>query len=153
MAQAVDFKRTRRLLLIHLIVQILLLALLVYMAFHFQGLFRAKGIPQAFLNSIIVSIVVQLLAYWPISKFAGSEARREVAAEAGTLTADQQKGLRNKRLLGDFVKASVFLFFAAFIGMAPGATSVMCIAFFSFILTTITYFQCFNFAARRAMKS
>jgi hypothetical protein len=152
MAQPAVFKRTKRLLVIHLFVQVFLVALLLYMAFRFQGTFRAKGMPQVFLNSIITSVVVQLLAFWPISKFAAAEARREVAVEAGSLTAEQQKGLRQKRLLSDFLKASVFLFFAAFIALAPGATFVMSTAFFCFILATLTYFQCYNAAARRAMK-
>jgi hypothetical protein len=152
MPPTVAYPRTRRLLAIHLVVQLFLLVLLVYMALRFQGIFQQRGTPRIFTNSIIISVVIQLLAFWPIRRFAAAEARRELAAEAGTLSPEEHKGLRQKRLLGDFLKASVFLFFAAFIGLAPGVTSVMSIAFFSFILSTLCYFQCFNFTARRIMR-
>lgn len=147
-----EFKRMKRLMVIHLVIQVFLVLLLVYMAVHFQGVFRAKGMPRIFVNSIVTSLLIQLALFYPISKFAASEAKREIDCEAGDLSAEAQKALRNKRLLGDFIKASVFLFFGAFVAMAPGATFVMSTAFFCFILTTLTYFQCYNIAAKRAMK-
>ncbi len=61
-------------------------------------------------------------------------------------TIDQQKQLRQQRLIGDTLKGAVFLGFTAFILMAPPATFVLSTAFFCFIVTVITYLQCFNFA-------
>ena len=46
-------KRLQHLIVIHRVVQIFLLGLLLYMAYHFQQLFLAKGMPQVFRNSII----------------------------------------------------------------------------------------------------
>jgi hypothetical protein len=146
------FQRVKRLTLIYLVVQLFLLALLVTMAFQFQAVFRSKGIPQVFFNSIIASVVLQLVTFYPLKVLAEKEARREVAFDAGTLTPEELKGLRHSRMFYDFGKATIFLFFAAFIILAPGVTFVMSTIYFGFILVGLTYFQCFNFAARRAMR-
>lgn len=146
------FPRVTRLTRIYLVVQLFLLALLVAMAYQFQGIFRSRGIPQVFFNSIVASVLLQLVAFYPLKRLAEQEARREVAAEAGTLSPEEQKGLRHSRMYYDFGKATVFLFFAAFIVLAPGVTFVMSTVYFSFLLVALTYFQCFNFAARRAMR-
>jgi hypothetical protein len=152
MAIDAGFRRLKRTLVIHVVVQLFLLALLVFMALNFQNAFRAKGVPQVFLNSILTSLVIQLALFYPINRFAAQEARREVAACAGGLGAEELTALRRKRIFGDFLKGAAFIFFATFIAMAPGVTFVMSTAFFCFILVTLTYFQCFNHAARRAMK-
>lgn len=153
MAQTPPFTRMKRTLVIHVIVQLFLLVLLFYMALHFQSSFRAAGAPQAFLNSIIFSVVLQLLAFYPLKKLAEKEARREVAAAAaGKLDAEAQKALRHSRLFSDIIKASVVTFFVIFVAMAPTFLFLLSTLFFTFILITITYFQCFNFAARKAMK-
>jgi hypothetical protein len=152
MTLSAPLPRIRRMLVIHLVVQLFLLGLLLYMAFHFQALFRAKGMPQVFLNSIIASLVLELLAFYPVNRFAAAEARREIAAEAGTLSPDGRQGLRHQRLFSDFGKATAFLAFAVFIALAPPATFVMSTAFFGFIFIILTYLQCFDYAARRTMK-
>lgn len=153
MSQTPPFKRMKRNLLIHAMVQIFLLVLLIYMALHFQASFRSAGAPQAFLNSIICSVVLQLLAFYPLKKLAGKEAKREVAAAAAVnLDAEAQKALRHSRLFSDIIKASVVSFFVIFVAMAPRFLFLLSTLFFTFILITITYFQCFNFAARKAMK-
>lgn len=146
------FQRVKRLTLIYLVIQLCLLALLVVMAFQFQSVYRSKGTPQVFFNSIVASVLLQLAAFYPLKRLAEKEARREVAADAGTLSAEEQKGLRHSRMYYDFGKATVFLFFAAFITLAPGVTFVMSTIYFCFLLLALTYFQCFNYAARQAMK-
>lgn len=147
-----NFVRVKRLTHVYLVIQIFLVALLVVMAFQFQAVFRAKGLPQVFINSIIAGVVLQLVAFYPLKRLAEKEATREVAADAGTLTPEEQKGLRHSRMYYDFGKATIFLFFAAFIILAPAVTFVMSTIYYAFILVALTYFQCFNFAARRAMK-
>lgn len=146
------FQRVKRLTLIYLAIQIFLLALLVVMAFQFQAVFRAKGVPQVFVNSIIAGVVLQLVTFYPLKRLAEKEAYREVGADAGTLTPEEEKGLRHHRMYYDFGKATIFLFFAAFIILAPAVTFVMSTIYFSFLLIALTYFQCFNFAVRRAIK-
>ena len=58
-----------------------LVVLLVIMALHFQSKFHSQGVPQAFLNSIIFSVILQLLAFYPLKKLTEKEAQREVAAD------------------------------------------------------------------------
>jgi len=147
------FQRVKRLTYIYLAVQFFLLALLVVMAFQFQAVYRAKGLPQVFINSIIAGVVLQLVTFFPLKRLAEKEAGREVAADAGTLSPEELKGLRHSRMYYDFGKATVFLFFAAFIILAPAVTFVMSTIYFGFLLVALTYFQCFNFAVRRAIKT
>ena len=148
MYASIGIRRLKRTLLIHRIVQVLLCALLIYMALHFQQLFAAKGTPHIFRNSLLATLIVQLALFFPLRRFAGNEARREVAAADAQPGTDQQKQLRQQRLIGDTLKGAVFLGFTAFILMAPPATFVLSTAFFSFLATVITYLQCFSFAVR-----
>lgn len=148
MSKGFDFKKLRRLIMIYNVVQILLVVLLVLMALYFQA-----GLGALFFKSIIITLVVQLFVFYPISLFAGREARREVASVAIGLTPEELKALRNKRLVGDVVRSGVFCFFLIFIYSAPAHPFVLSLIFFSFILTYLSYFQCFTFVAKRAMKT
>ena len=147
MSKGFDFKKLRRLVMIYNVVQILLVALLVYMALYFQA-----GLGAIFFKSIIITLVIQLLAFYPISLFARREAKREVASVAIGITPEELKVLRNKRLVGDVTRSGVFCFFLIFIYSAPAHPFVLSLIFFSFILTYLTYFQCFNFTVKREMK-
>jgi hypothetical protein len=149
MYETVAIRRLRRTLVIQGILQVLLCALLVYMALHFQQVFQARDTPHIFRNSLIATLLLQLALFFPLRSFAGKEARRELAAASRSATPEQQKQLRQQRLLGDVLKGAVFLGFTAFILIAPPATFVLSTAFFCFIVTVITYLQCFNFALRR----
>jgi len=147
------FTRMKRTLIIHMAVQLFLVVLLIYMALHFQASFINQGTPKVFLNSIIFSVILQMLAFFPLKKLAEKEAKREVAADSGNkLDADAQKALRHSRLFSDIIKASIVTFVVLFIAMAPQLLFLLSTVFFTFILFTITYFQCFNFAARREMR-
>jgi hypothetical protein len=143
--------RLRRTLLIHRVVQVILCALLVYMALHFQQLFQGKGIPQVFRNSLLATLLLQLALFFPLRRFANNEAQRELAAAETGTDAEQHKQLRQRRLIGDTLKGAVFLGFASFIMIAPPATFVLSTAFFCFIVTVVTYLQCFNFSVRRGL--
>ena len=152
MANGNEFKRLRRLITIYRVVQVFLLGLLLFMAVTFQGQYRAKGMPRIFVNSIIASFVIQLLIFYPVNRFARGEAETEIAACAAGLTVEQLKALRKKRLYGDFIKAAVFIFFLTFSIRAPGSLFVQSTILFSFILTALSYFQCYNYALKRGME-
>ncbi len=143
-----DFKKLRRLITIYGVVQVVLIGLLIYMALNFQ----AQMTSDRFLKTVVITLIIQAALFYPINKFAIRESGREVDASATGLSPDDLKGLRNKRMFGDVVKMAVFIFFITFIYKAPSHPFILSILFFSFILTILTYFQCFNFAARRQMK-
>ena len=153
-----DFKRLKRTMMIYRTVQTVLVALLVFVALQFQHQFALLGKSQQFTSSIIAAIVVQLLLVYPIYRLAWRDAGVEVEGCAEGLTGEQQAALRKKRLIGDLWKFSGIAFFIAFVALAPdikkaaGAPLVLAIIIFSFLLTCLTYFQCFNFSARKRMK-
>ncbi|HEY5975483.1 MAG TPA: hypothetical protein VIU41_12140 [Geobacteraceae bacterium] len=153
MANSFDFKKLRRLINIYAVVQVVLIGLLIYVAIVFQAGLQAEGRAPRFLHSVIATLVIQLALFFPINKFARREAKREVDALAPGLTPEELKSQRNKRLFGDVIKMSVFIFFATFVYRAPKDRFFLSIVFFSFILTILSYFQCFNFAAKREMQS
>jgi len=152
MAQAPDLKRLRRHVTIYTVVQVFFVALLLFMAFNFQATFSAKGMSHVFLNSIIATIIFQLAIFYPLKKAAAREVEHEIASLVPGLSPEQHKALRRKRLFSDFIKASIFVFFFTFILRAPPATFVLSTTFFTFVVTSLTYFQCFNFAAKRYLR-
>jgi hypothetical protein len=153
MTETIGMRRIRKTLIIHRIVQAVLIVLLLYMALHFQQTFQAKhGNLKPFYNSLIATLLVQVVLFFPIRKFADKEAKRELGAAAkDTLSAEEQKQLRTQRLFSDFIKASVFIFFVAFILIAPPAGFVLSTTFFCCIGTVLSYLQNFNFAVRRQL--
>ncbi len=152
MSSTVDSRKIRRLSITYIVVQLFLLALLIFMAVSFQTQYRAKGMPQVFTNSILASLVMQLLIFYPINRFARKEAQNEIASLDTSLSVDQAKSLRQKRLYGDLLKAAVFIFFVTFTLRAPGSLFVQSTILFTFILTTLSYFQCLNFAIKKVLK-
>jgi hypothetical protein len=152
MGMGVTGHRLKRLILIYRVVQVFLFGLFLYMAWHFQQLFRTKGMPHVFVNSLIGALVVQLLLFYPIRKLAAHDAGREAASQSPDLSPQDRQNLRQQRIFADLVKASVFLAFAVFILIAPPATFILSTAFFCFLLTVLTYAQCFNFALSRLMR-
>ena len=152
MAKSFDFKRLRRLTTIYLVVQVFLVILLVYMAMNFQAALQTEGRPQRFLHSVVVTLVIQLALFYPLNKFAGREAQREVDSCANEISEEEQKRLRTKRIIGDSIKTAIFIFFITFIFKAPQDRFILSVIYFSFILTILSYFQCYNFAAKRLMR-
>jgi len=153
-----DFKRLNRTMTIYLVVQTMLLCMLIYVAYIFQTSFALMGRPEKFISSIVATIVIQLLLLYPIYRLAWRDAGVEVEGCAIGLTAEALAALRKKRLLGDLWKFSAVGFFLAFVTMVPdarkaaGASHVLAITLFSFLLMCLTYFQCFNFSAKKRMK-
>lgn len=144
-------KRVRWQMTIYTAMQVLFAILLLYMAVQFQQVFRAKGMPEIFLNSVLFTLGIQLLVFYPIYRFSLAEARREIAATQTTAVAELQQ-IRKQRIYNDFLKATVFIFFATFLWKSPPVTFALSTAFFSFMLTVLTYLQCFNFAAKRLLR-
>jgi hypothetical protein len=153
-----DFKRLKRTMTIYRVVQGLLLCLLVYVAIIFQNNFSMLGKPDKFISSIITTIVIQLLLLYPIYRLAWRDVGVEVEGCAVGLTPESLAALRKKRLLGDLWKFSAVGFFLAFVSLVPdakkaaGAPIVLAIIIFSFLLMCLTYFQCFNFSAKKRIK-
>jgi len=153
-----DFKRLNRTMTIYRVVQALLLCMLIYIAFVFQSNFALMGRPEKFMSSIVAAIVVQLLLVYPIYRLAWRDVGVEIEGCAVGLTAEALAALRKKRLLGDLWKFSAVGFFLAFVTLVPdvkkaaGAPVILAIIIFSFLLMCLTYFQCFNFSAKKRMK-
>lgn len=160
MSTGFDFKKLRRLINIYAVVQIGLVALLIYVAMNFQVGLASIGRGDLFNKSILITLLMQLAMFYPVYKFAAREAALAIEAVQAGLTSEQLKSQRNKRLVGDVIKAGVFCFYLAFTLLVssknlPGAAAkfVLSMIFFNFILTYLSYFQCFNFAAKREMKA
>jgi hypothetical protein len=151
MASVFNFKKLRRFIRIYAAVQVFMIALLIYMAVFFQAGLRAEGRPQRFFHSVVVSLVIQLILFYPINRFAVREAEREVDACAEGLSFEQLKTFRSSRTIGDVIKSGVLLFFITFSYKAPQDQFVLSVIYFSCILTFLSYLQCFNFSAKRAM--
>ncbi|MBI2354727.1 MAG: hypothetical protein HYV06_06825 [Deltaproteobacteria bacterium] len=153
-----DFKRLKRTLMIYRVVQAMLVGLLLFMAYNFQQLFALLGRPERFMTSIISAIVCQLILVYPVYRLAWRDAGIEVEGCAVGISTEQLAALRKKRLLGDLWKFCVVAFFVTFVALAPDvkkaavAPLVLSITIFAFLLTCLTYFQCFNFSAKKRMK-
>ena len=154
-----DFKRLNRLRMIYRIVQTMLVALLFYTALNFQHHFALKGRPDQFIKSVLVALIMQLIFIFPVYKLACSDAGIELDGSVSGLSAEQLSVLRKKRMLGDLWKLCAVAFFIVFVFLAPsadkasGVSMVLAGILFSFLLTCLMYFQCFNFSAKKRMKS
>ena len=147
MAKHYDFKKQRTFIKIYGIAQIFLIGLLVYMAVYFQA-----ALQQRFMNSVLVSLVIQLALFYPVYRYAAREANRDIETTAVGLTGDELKKFRTSRLISDTCKWAYFIFFAVFAFKAPKVPFILSVIIFSFILTTLSYLQCYNFVAKRQMK-
>lgn len=152
-----DFTRLKRLMLIYRVVQVALVGLLIFMAFNFQKLFTLMGVPGLFIRSVTSGIAFQLVLIYPAWLLAKRDSAVEVEASQTGLTGDQLLLLRRKRLIGDLWKLCVMGFFIVFIMMAPdaskarAASTVLAASYFGFLLVALTYFQCFNYLAKRKL--
>jgi len=155
---SIDFKKLKRQMLIYRVVQTILTGMLILLAIVFQSRFAALNRPELFIRSILFSIVGQLVLIWPVYKLAWRDAGVEIEGSAPKLSTEQQGALRKKRLIGDLWKFCGVAFYVVFVMLMPdakkavGATPVLAITIFSFLLTCLMYFQCFNFSAKKQMK-
>jgi len=150
--------KLKRLTIIYRMIQVALLGLFMFMAFNFMQLFGKLGTPDYFFKALMISLVIQLILLYPAWLLAGRDLEVEIETGRSDITPEQLVTLRRKRLLGDLWKISGLGFFIMFIIMAPdankgrGASLFLAAAYFSFLLTTLTYLQCFNLRAARRRK-
>ncbi|MGB9080428.1 MAG: hypothetical protein WCD00_03955 [Desulfuromonadaceae bacterium] len=155
---SIDFKKLNRQMMVYRIVQTILTGLLIVMAIMFQGQLTALHKPGQFIWSIMVSIIIQLLLIWPVYKLAWRDAGVEIEGAQSKLSTEQLAALRKKRLIGDLWKFCGVAFYVVFVTLVPdvkksvGAIPVLATTIFSFLLTCLMYFQCFNFSARKRMR-
>lgn len=153
-----NFKRLNRTMMIYRVVQVVLLCLLAVVVYRFQVSFAQAGTPEKFITSVKFTIIIQLLLVYPIYRLAWRDAGVEIEGCAEGLTTELLGALRKKRLIGDLWKVCAVAFFLVFVIMipdarkAPGAAQILAITLFSFLIMCLTYFQCFNFSARKRMK-
>jgi hypothetical protein len=153
-----DFIKMNRTITIYRVVQTLLLCLLIFVAYKFQVNFALLGKAEKFMSCVYATIVIQLLLLYPIYRLAWRDVGVEIEGSAVGLTKEAMAALRKKRMLGDLWKFSAVGFFLAFVSLVPdakkaaGAPVVLAIIIFSFLLMCLTYFQCFNFSAKKRMK-
>lgn len=150
-----DFTRLRRFSIIYNVVQVCLVGLLLFMSYNFMMAFAKYGMSGAFMKSFGMAIAVQLILIYPAFWLARQDVEVEVESALSNITADQQMALRKRRLVGDIWKLAALGAFAVFVAMSPGvdkgrgASMILAISYFSFLLVAITYFQCFNYIARK----
>lgn len=144
-----DYKKMSKTMKIYGVVQVGLLALLVYMAVNFQQKLRAVGRDFRFMHGVLSALAIQLLLFYPIYRFAGKEAARDLSLTVSGLTKDEMNALIKQKKLSDVVKIAVLGFFVVFVTTAPSEPFILSVIYYSFILTILTYLQCYNFAARK----
>jgi hypothetical protein len=153
MTNALDYRKLNKTIKIFGVVQFGLLALLVYMAVNFQQKLRLVGREFRFMHGVVASFVIQLLLFYPIYKFAGKEAGRDLSLTSVSLTKAEMDALAKQKKVSDIIKIAVLGFFVVFVMAAPGDPFILSIIYYSFILTILTYLQCYNFAARKLKDS
>ena len=155
---SVDFKKLNRQMMIYRIVQTILTGLLIVLAIVFQGQFAALGKPGQFFSSIMAAVAVQLLLIYPVYRLAWRDAGVEIEGIQPKMSKELLAALRKKRLIGDLWKFCGVAFFIVFVALVPdakkasGAPLVLASTIFSFLLTCLMYFQCFNFSAKKRIK-
>lgn len=134
------------------VVQVGLMALLVYTAVNFQGQLRLMGRAHHFMYGVIAASLIQLVLFFPIKMFAAKEADRDLYLSTATLSKEEIKIYSKKKRYSDIAKMSTFGFFIIFSLAAPTDPLVLSVIFYSFVLTILTYLQCYNFAAKKLMQ-
>jgi len=153
-----NFIRLKRLMIIHNVVQVTLFGLLLFMAYNFMLTFTTYGMNGYFLKSFLLAIGIQLSLMYPAWWLSRQDVEIEVETALVGITPEQLVALRRKRMIGDIWKLSSLGAFVVFVAMAPGvdkgrgASLILATTYFAFLLTGLTYFQCFNYNAKRRRK-
>jgi hypothetical protein len=145
-------RKIKKTIKIFIVAQAGLVLMLGYMAIQFQEKFRAIGNPGRFMHAVIASFVFQIVLFYPIYRFSAKEVECDLALASGGLSDAEHKVLTKKKRYSDIIKGSVFFFFAMFILQAPNTPIVLSVLYFSFVLTILSYLQCYNFAAKRLLR-
>lgn len=149
MTNALDFRKMNKTIKIFGVVQFGLVALLVYMAVNFQEKLRMAGREFRFMHGVLAAFAFQLMLFYPIYKFAGKEAERDLTLTAPKLSKPEMDSLAKQKKWSDIIKIATLGFFVVFVMAAPSDPFILSIIYYSFILTILTYLQCYNFAARK----
>lgn len=152
MSSNLEFKKVTRVIRIYAVVQFALVAMLVYMAVNFQEKLRILGRAHNFMQGVIATFVLQLALFYPINKLATKDANRDISMIGGKFTKEELKVISKKKRYSDIAKMSTFGFFIIFIMAAPADPLVLSVIYYTFVLTILTYLQCYNFAAKKLMK-
>ena len=154
----VELKKIKRQMMLYRIVQTILVSLLVFLAMSYQSFFALTGKPEQFISSLVIAIIIQLLLLYPVYKLAWRDAGIEIEGLAPGMNSEQLKALRKKRQIGDLWKFCSVAFFIVFVALIPdsktkpAASFFLATTIFSFLLTCLMYFQCFNFSAKKQIK-
>lgn len=154
-----NFNRLKRLSVIYSVVQVCLLGLLLFMAYNFMMVFSRYGVPGYFTRSFAFAVAVQLICLYPAWWLAGRDVQVELEAGDTKATPEQLVALRRRRLMGDLWKMAALGAFAVFLILAPGvdkgraASLPLAITYYSFLLVAISYFQSFNYIAKKRRKA
>ncbi|HBA88460.1 MAG TPA: hypothetical protein DCZ75_10895 [Geobacter sp.] len=154
MTSTLDLKKINKTIKIFAAVQCALVALLVFMAVQFQVKLQSIGRGSQFMTGVVVSFVVQLVLFYPIFRFAAKEANRDFSVIGRDLSKEETKAFIKQKRWADVIKISVFGFFFIFFMALKASTPpvVMSVIYYSFILTILTYLQCYNFAIKRCKR-
>lgn len=154
MPPIMDLPKIKKTIRIFAVAQCALIALLVFMAVLFQQRLQLLGREEQFMSGVVAAFVIQLLLFYPIFRFAGKEADRDFSLIGKTLNQEELKAFTKQKRWSDVTKMAVFGFFFIFIlALKPTTpTLVLSVIYYSFVLTIVSYLQCYNFAARRRSK-
>ncbi|MBJ6748685.1 hypothetical protein [Geomonas anaerohicana] len=153
MAATLDLKKINKTIKIFAVAQFGLIAILIYTAINFQQRLQALNRGYRFMNGVIYAFVIQLLFFYPIFRFASKEAERDVALAGKVPTQEEAKEFAKKKRWTDVTKISVMGFYFIFALAAPGDPFILSVIIYSFLLTILTYLQCYSFAVRKFSKA
>ncbi|QWV93411.1 hypothetical protein KP004_19955 [Geomonas oryzisoli] len=152
MAATLDLKKINKTIKIFAVAQFGLIALLVYTAVNFQQRLQALNRGYRFMNGVLYAFVIQMLLFYPIYRFAAKEAERDIDLAGKTPTQEEAKEFAKKKRWTDVTKMSVLGFYFIFALAAPSDPFILSVIIYSFLLTILTYLQCYSFAVKKASR-
>ncbi|GFO62313.1 hypothetical protein M1B72_22030 [Geomonas paludis] len=152
MAATLDLKKINKTIKIFAVAQFGLIAILIYTAINFQQRLQAVGRGHRFMNGVIYAFVIQLLFFYPIFRFASKEAERDLSLAGKVPTQEETKEFAKKKRWADVTKIAVMGFYFIFALAAPADPFILSVIIYSFLLTILTYLQCYSFAVRKISK-
>ncbi|MBJ6798642.1 hypothetical protein [Geomonas propionica] len=153
MAAFLDLKKINKTIKIFAVAQFGLIAILIYTAINFQQRLQAVGRGYRFMNGVIYAFVIQLLFFYPIFKFAGKEADRDFTLVGKIPTPEEGKAFAKKKRWADIIKISVMSFYFIFAVAAPADPFILSVIIYSFLLTVLTYLQCYSAAMKKLSRT
>ncbi|TGU74717.1 hypothetical protein E4633_04440 [Geomonas terrae] len=152
MPAILDQKKINKTVKIFTVAQFGLIALLVYTAVKFQHHLLALNRGYRFMNGVVAAFVIQLLLFYPIYRFAAKEAERDFSLIDRELSERESKEFSKKKRWADITKISTLGFYFIFSLAAPADPFILSIIIYSFLLTILTYLQCYSFAVKKLSK-